>query len=64
MTCLWYNNRGDFPPKTQTTLLVTVPRAISTIAEKEQRSMFQYSYNPRLSQHPNVRNFTMFGGAS
>lgn len=59
-----YHNRSTYcaPYKTQTTLMGSVPRAIVTDAEKEQRSMYQYIDSRLKRQYPNVRIFTMFGG--
>jgi len=52
MRSLWYNIRGDFRLiNAKDAASHSAPsRTILTIASKEQRSMFQYSYNPVLSQ--------------
>lgn len=64
--CIEYNNRGAFcATNAKDAAINSAPvRTILTIAKKEQRSMYQYIDSPRKRQYPNVRIFTMFGGAS
>lgn len=61
---LMYNNRSGFSANlnAKDAACHSAPsRTILTIASKEQRSVFQYSYTPRKSQLDNVR--VSIGGA-